>query len=546
LVIAAFVTALFWAKARDPFRRIEFSVRISDGTKAKGIAVLPKTVQSFPVAVYLHGSGGSLLQSGNELRLLAEQNIAAVGLEYIQTNQASFDEQFIALHKYLARQSWVRKSESGARYQVSGQSLNSLSAINHPLSTNSIAWIGSSLGAQRELSFLLRHPEYQPSLLVRLGGGWVEELGEKSEARNSKLETTQSVIHHPLSTNTHFLLVHGENDEVFSAADCRKLAELLKQAGLPGEVRVFPGLVHGFGSDKLMIVRGVGEYCANFFGTLQPLHLNTRPLLLHYWLPFALLVAVVLVVQYVRWRAWRKAAGIVRDKWSTALLVVAWILGTAAIVDTAFHLGLPRLQVNESRLHLARRWLLQPHLRNDFDWLAQQPIWKEQKLKTLLEHLELADYNRSIINWKYDEPVYREFILSPTLDQSAINDQPSTPLSWRRPLWENFYPRIRRENNPLDAAQMVVRFLRERVTVVSDGAVRVHSNKDIQDIWETELTDAAEFERIYVAALRSVGIAARLNEAGQAELFAENKWQSAPRPLLMSAADAFGAGGASR
>ena len=44
-----------------------------------------------------------------------------------------------------------------------------------------IAWIGNSLGAQRQLSFLARHPERQPAVLVRLNGGMVEELRENAE-----------------------------------------------------------------------------------------------------------------------------------------------------------------------------------------------------------------------------------------------------------------------------------------------------------------------------------------------------------------------------
>jgi hypothetical protein len=48
------------------------------------------------------------------------------------------------------------------------------------------------------------------------------------------------------------------------------------------------------------------------------------------------------------------------------------------------------------------------------------------------------------------------------------------------------------------------------------------------------LTDPVGFEKIYVAALRSVGIAARLNAGAQAELFADGKWQPAPRPIIDS------------
>jgi len=33
-------------------------------------------------------------------------------------------------------------------------------------------------------------------------------------------------------------------------------------------------------------------------------------------------------------------------------------------------------------------------------------------LKTLLEHVELDNYNTELINWKLDEPAYREYVLS--------------------------------------------------------------------------------------------------------------------------------------
>lgn len=39
-------------------------------------------------------------------------------------------------------------------------------------------------------------------------------------------------------------------------------------------------------------------------------------------------------------------------------------------------------------------------------------------------------------------------------------------LDWRRPLWKELYPRFRHESSPEDAARIVVRNLRGRVTVV--------------------------------------------------------------------------------
>jgi hypothetical protein len=78
------------------------------------------------------------------------------------------------------------------------------------------------------------------------------------------------------------------------------------------------------------------------------------------------------------------------------------------------------------------------------------------------------------------------------------------------------------------AAQVVVRFLRERVGISSDYPYRV----GVETIWTQGMTDEAGFDRIYVAALRSVGIAARLNDRKQTELLSDGKWQPAPRPLI--------------
>jgi hypothetical protein len=163
----------------------------------------------------------------------------------------------------------------------------------------------------------------------------------------------------------------------------------------------------------------------------------------------------------------------------------------------------------------------------DFEILSANPIWQGKPLKSLLEHVELANYNRNeLINWKVDDQIYNEFVLSPIIDAASTGE-----LNWRRPLWENFYPRIRKENSPETAAEIVVRFLRERVTITA------HLNSPqpgIESIWKHQITDEKGFDIIYVAALRSVGVGARLNVSGQAEFWTGQKWQNAPRPLASS------------
>jgi len=288
LLLAGLVAAMLWAKARDPFERIEFTAGTGSG-RVNGIAVLPKPVARHPTVVYLYGSGGSLLGSGRELRQLAELGLAAVGIEYNQRDQAAFDEQFRAVQAYLAQQPW---------------------ALEH-----ATAWMGFSLGAQRVLGFAVKHPELQPELLVRLAGGWVSELEVQSlKSRVQSLESevpvqslsgaafaprsprrsrgnlaqtspqtapspgSQSLVtstptraqprseatatHSPLALKSTVLLVHGEQDEVFPVADCRRVAGVLRDSGTAVDLRILPGLSHGFGEEHAVVLRAAAEYCA--------------------------------------------------------------------------------------------------------------------------------------------------------------------------------------------------------------------------------------------------------------------------------------------
>ena len=223
-------------------------------------------------------------------------------------------------------------------------------------------------------------------------------------------------------------------------------------------------------------------------------------------------------------------------KWETGLRVTAVILVTLALAQTGIHLITPRLSISETTLRVARQWLLAPKWKEDFETLAAKPFWRGQRLKTLLTHVELSNYCvYELINWKVDQAIYNEFVLSPEIDAKVIGESPAIPeLNWRRPLWEFFYPRIRKENSPDEAAEIVVRHLRERVTIVSDGrmsAARWPSG--IETIWENQITDEKSFQRICVATLHSVGVGARLNSKGIAEFWTDSQWKRAPKPLIV-------------
>jgi dienelactone hydrolase len=516
LLALLFFGAIFWAKGRDPFRRIWFKVETKDYGKTECVAVLPKSAKPpYAVAIYLHGSGGSVLNSGNELRQIAEMGLAVIGMDYSQTNVAGFEEQFAALNNWVFGQKWA--------------------------DTNRVAWVGFSLGAQRALDFALKSCDRVPALLVLVSGGG-----------SQLLDTVTNPI--TLGPRLSTLLIHGDKDDISPMTDVTHTAARLQSNGIPVETRVLHGIGNGLDPHRLIVFREIGEYClAHLKGadalfqyrSILSRESEVKPLWL-YWLPAAIWASVWITLNQ------RRAKPLATDlrrpfsKWEIGLRWFAGIAIIVAIGQTTLHLVPPWLPVSDRTLAVARKYLIRPKELSDFEFLAKNSIWqtpimskndrstriRPPRLGIVLTHVELANYNREIINWKLDEQIYRDFVLSPKIDSALDGD-----LNWRRELWENFYPRIRKENTTVAAAEIIVRFLRERVTVVPSLGVGVKDSKlptSIADAWKQQKCDAHGFEAIYVAAMRSAGVPARLAPNRRAEFWTGSDWQSAPRPIVQS------------
>jgi hypothetical protein len=326
--------------------------------------------------------------------------------------------------------------------------------------------------------------------------------------------------------------VHGEQDEVFSLADTKRLASALQAKGVQVEIKTIPGLPHGLEPERSVVFRAVGEYCLSHltgrnawqnYHSIAQWQAEAPPLWL-WWLP-AIMWAGGWWIWSVKTRAKTQPAKKPLSRGEIALRWLAALLAIGALSVTALHLVTPLLMVSDTTSTVAQRFLVQPKEHAGFEYLVTQPVWHGQKLKTLLEHVRLADYNRDLVNWQADDKLYRDFVLSP-----VITGNPDEQLNWRRSFWEEFYPRIRHENSPEDAAKIVVRHLRERVTV----AAAPNLPQDVPVIWLKQITDEAGFEIIYVAALRSVGVPARLGLQHQTEFWNGDKWQTAPTPSVIS------------
>jgi dienelactone hydrolase len=501
-----FFGALFWAHGRDPFHRIWFKVQTKQSGRAECIAVLPHwKAATWPVVMYQYGSGGNLLGSGNELRQIAEMGLAAVGMDYNQTNEAASADQFSAVLDYVQRQKWA--------------------------DTNRIAWVGFSLGAQRQLAYLFANPGRKPKLLVRLGGGHVDRnaRGPKSQIAETNVQPSNSSL--PGSA----VFIHAEHDEIFSLVEARALATDLRTNGVAVEFKVLPDQAQGFGPNRLQVFRLIGEDCVTHLKGREALN-EYRSILLFqdqakslwlFWLP----AVIWIVLWYWKRHVQRNEAARANPpvpaapyaSWEIGLRVLAAVLVILAVGQSALHLVPPRLPASARTLSLARGHIVTAKQLADFDFLSTNTVWLGKPLSTLLQHVELANYNRELINWQIDDDVYRQFVLSPQIDPGSDGE-----LNWRRELWENFYPRIRKELSTESAAEIVVRFLRERVTVAEGD----NFPKRIADVWLRQITTPRGFEAIYVAALRSAGVPARLDAAFRAEIWAGSAWKPAPRPVV--------------
>jgi len=249
-----------------------------------------------------------------------------------------------------------------------------------------------------------------------------------------------------------------------------------------------------------------------------------------YWWTDWLAVALVLgngVIARGFWTQVRARAALRERRQLTwlegGLRAVALLVGGCAVLLALVRLVIPQLPVSDFTLDMANEFLVRAERRSDFEIVVQSTPCRGKRLGALLEHVELANLQRNQFYKTLDATTFQQFVLSPVVDTTPIAE-----LDWRRTLWETFYPHVRQENEPSSAARIVVRVLRERVGISPDYPYRV----GVETIWTQGMTDEAGFERVYVAALRSVGIAARLNERNQAEFLAGEQWQAAPRPVV--------------
>ena len=126
------------------------------------------------------------------------------------------------------------------------------------------------------------------------------------------------------------------------------------------------------------------------------------------------------------------------------------------------------------------------------------------------------------------DPFTRHWFGLKTPDPQAFQCVTVLPKPVRRCPVILYIRHERHENSPVNAVPIVVRHLRERVTIARLPGLP-HT---VPEIWQRQITDAPGFAIIYVAALRSVGVPARLAGLDTVEFWDGTRWQPAPAPCV--------------
>lgn len=204
------------------------------------------------------------------------------------------------------------------------------------------------------------------------------------------------------------------------------------------------------------------------------------------------------------------------------LWVVSLVTALFAVGQTVTYLTLARSTASPENLARAERRLLRPGLHTDWEWLVKSGQSAGTTVSEWLDTVELANLQRRQFYEAVPENLFRDHILSPQIGPDRV-----LAGALRRELWRHFAPRVRKEADIAAAAVIVVRELRIRVTPQAG-----RSAETLLLSWQRGAAQPAVWEALYVATLRSAGIAARVGESGRAEIWLSSDWRAAPRPLV--------------
>lgn len=476
LVATVILCFVAWARSVDPYLRKELTI---SGIDAHCTAILPKRTNDnskYAVVMFVRHANERTARTP-DMRQFADVGLGGVVCDLNAKSEQDFERQVSAVGSFLKRQPWV----DGAAMA-------------------SMEFAGNS-----------------PRLVVRT---LPPANGEPLLVANLANESAE---HHIANTAT-------DPDEPLSNAHGETSTEL--------QARRVSDTNQAVTADERVVVRCIAEYCKSKLTPNQPYPELPAARPIPIWFCFVIpMAAVVFGAFSLRKPMFAQLYG-VGFKTATSVTrlltnaVVRLCLLACAVFGLFFsfvHLIVPTLRVTPRSLAICRTFLVPRSSVEDFDRLASLPVWNNQRVGSLLEHLDLANYTVSrLLNWKVNRSVYGDYVLSPVIEESL--EGKAAELNWRKELWKNFWPRVRHENSPDTAADIVVRYLRERVTIAPNFVKQA----GVDSAWSKKIANDDDFEALYVASLRSVGIPARLTGEHHAEIWNTKGWCAAPRPPVVN------------
>jgi dienelactone hydrolase len=202
----------------------------SGGKPIRLDAYLPEPIDApLPTVIALHGAGGNVSGMARYAGTLAAQGFAVYVLHYFdRTRTVSADKQTILRNFPL----WMKTLWDAIGFVEKQPQVD----------RKRIALLGFSLGAY--LSLATSAIDNRVKVVIEFFGGMPKEM-------NFFMRRLCPV-----------LILHGEADTIVPVAEAYNLQKLSEKKGVPYEIKIYPGVGHGFGDETIW--RDAGQRSLEF------------------------------------------------------------------------------------------------------------------------------------------------------------------------------------------------------------------------------------------------------------------------------------------
>jgi hypothetical protein len=483
LVAAAFARS---ARTENTLSWSWLSLKTSRGEAVHALLSSPNPRTRRPIAVVVCDDSYTMLEMGRDLRRFADLDFVAIGIVCRSRNIAGFSQEFRTLTQYIAGKAWARNCPT--------------------------VWVATgATSALLKQYYLIRIHDLHKHRVQDVNKETIELFSTQYRLSEMSVESLRLFANRSENSGRPPLAVQlPPNGEIPTAA-------LLS----PDEKWDLTK-AHEF---RMSIL---AEICHNTISqtSWRTIPKPSNPSCFGVCLSTAVGIAVVFWLLAWSYRCQQRDSSSVGPRlirWRAIVVAGSGIILGAVIVGVGMQITLAS-KPSGWNIAFVRKLLIRPSDLGYFDFVLGESKPVGLPLGSIVEEVHLGSRARKeTFGAAVGGHEFSCYILSDRLG-AAFDGH----LDWRGPLWRFFYPRVKTSNSTVDAASIVVLALRERIMVDP----RIPESSDVGQLWKAKRTSLRDFDFIYVAALRSIGIAARVGKSGKAELLIGERWKLAPRPPI--------------